>query len=232
MELTAAQRKLVETAIPVVHTIAARTHRRFPEVPFQDFVSLGNEAAVDAARTYNPAFGVPFELFAVKRISGAMVREGCAEHFGSLHILVKNALTADIEPPPADLTLDEALDDTPEKARARAVAWIRRETAGIFIGALTMLEKTSPSVEDAVAERQAYDRTQEVLNAAIAGLPKDERHLIQRHYREGATFDAIAAELGVVKRTVVRMHDRIKTTLGDKLRTAGITRAPELVDDG
>lgn len=229
-ELSAAQQKLVESALPAVQTIARRTHRRFPEVPIGDFVSLGHEAAVEAARTFNPSLGVPFERFAVARISGAMIRDATHEHFGGLHILIKKAVTADVDAPPSELSLDEALDDTAEKARERAVAWARRETAGMFLSALAATVEGTEDLEDRVQRIEAFERTEAALKSAIAKLPKDERRFIRRYYRDGATFDTIARELGVVKRTVTRMHDRIKTELGERLRQAGITAVPEAID--
>ncbi|MBL9028593.1 MAG: sigma-70 family RNA polymerase sigma factor [Myxococcales bacterium] len=229
-ELSAAQRKLVEAALPVVQAIARRTHRRFREVPIADFVSLGHEAAVEAARTFNPKLGVPFERFAVARISGAMIREGTSEHFGNLHVIVKKAISAEVEPPPSELSLDEALDDTTDKARARTVAWIRRETAGMFLSALAETDALQEGLEDRLTRAESHERTEAALKNAIKRLAKEDRLLVRRHYRDGATFDTIAAELGVSRRTVVRMHDRIKTELGDRLRRAGVTSASDAAD--
>ncbi len=230
MKLGPNEQKLVEQALPMVAALARRTHRRFPEVPVDDFVSLGHEAAVEAARTFDASRGVPFELFAVKRISGSMVRDATKEHFGRIHVIVRNALSENAEPPPADLPLDQALEDSPEKARARAVSWIRREAAAAFVATMEVSSVEVQGGEDDVTVREAYRRGQEALAEALRGLADSERHFIERHYRQGATFDEIAVELGVVKRTVTRMHDRIKIHLAERLRAAGVTRAPAVVE--
>ena len=225
--LTREQQALVAEAIPMVRALAHRLRRRFPEVPLADFVSMGHEAAVRAACMFDPSRGVPFAGFAYKRVAGAMLRDATEESFGSLHVAVRRAFAADPDAarPPAELTLDEALEDTPDRARARAVAWARRQAAGALLASLTELGSNS-TVEDRLGARQAYARAVAALAEAEAELDPEHRRFVQRYYRESASYEAIAAELGVVVRTVTRIHDRVKERLARALLRRGVAEPP------
>jgi len=225
--LTREQQALVAEAIPMVRALAHRLRRRFPEVPLGDFVSMGHEAAVRAASTFDPSRGVPFAGFAYKRVAGAMLRDATEESFGSLHMAVRRAFAADPDAarPPAEITLDEALEDTPDRARARAVAWARRQAAGALLASLAELGSSS-TVEDRLGAKQAYARAVAALAEAEAELDPEHRRFVQRYYREGASYETIAAELGVVVRTVTRIHDRVKDRLARALLRRGVAEPP------
>jgi RNA polymerase sigma factor (sigma-70 family) len=227
MSLTPQQRKLVESAMPMVEVIARRMHRRFPEIPVDDFVSAGNAALVEAARGHDPS-GAPFEAYALKRIRGAMLR-ATSETFGSLHINLQKALSRGdgLDPPPADLDLEAALEDTPGKARDRAAAWMRRQFAGMFISALS---PQSGGGEEELVARESYKECHAALERGLAELTSDESYFIDRYYRQNATLEQIATELNCVKRTVQRMHDGIRERLHKRLRKGGVTEEPHVVD--
>lgn len=225
--LTRSQQRLVEEALPLVETLARRIGRRFPEVPAADFRSVGSEALVIAAREFDATRGASFESFAYLKVRGAMLRVATGEAFGSLHVLLRRKLAAadpDWQPPP-ELSLEEALDDTPEKAKARAVAWVQRQAAGMFVSALrAVVDAETPGPDDdRAAERE---RARAGLARALSGLDENERYFVDRHYTDGATFDQIAGELGVVKRTVTRLHDRVKDKLLWALKASGVEGPP------
>jgi len=227
MRLSEHERRLVEQARPTVEQLARQAKQRFAEIPFDDFISTGNEAAVEVAHLYDASYGVPFDVFAFKRIRGAMLRKTPREVFGGLHIMIKGALSVDLEPAPSELSMDEALEDSPEQARSRALAWAKRQAATMLIGALEAA--TLPTDDrDAVVEKENRDRSAAALSRARLGLTQEEQYFLDRFYRDGAKFDAIASELGVVKRTVTRMHERIKAKLCDLLRAEGVTGPPPM----
>jgi RNA polymerase sigma factor (sigma-70 family) len=227
MKLTPEQRALSLQALPTVDALARRVRRRFPEIAFEDLVSVGREAAVESARSYDPRHEVPFQLFALKHIKGAMLRKATREEFGAAHIVIKRAISAEAEPPPSELSLDDALEDTPEKARARALSWVRRQAAGALLASLSSgLEGHAPNPEELLIQRDAYERGQSHLARALDSLTSDEKHFIDRHYRQGATFEEVATELGVVKRTIIRMHHKVRAKLAEHLRAGGVDAAP------
>lgn len=211
----------------MVEQLARQAKRRFPEIPFDDFISTGSEAAVEVAHLFDASFGVPFDVFAFKRIRGAMLRKTPREVFGGLHIMIRGALSVDLEPPPSDLSIDEALEDSPERARVRALAWAKRQAAGMLVGALEAATAASDD-RDAIVDKGLRDQSAAALSRARLGLTEEEQYFLDRFYRDGAKFDVIASELGVVKRTVTRMHDRIKEKLGNLLRAEGVTGPPPI----
>jgi RNA polymerase sigma factor for flagellar operon FliA len=214
--LTDRERKLAERAVPLVQKLARSVGRRVRGASVDDLVSVGSVAGVEAARTFDDSRGVPFEGFAYKRIRGAMLREGLKEATGSMHYAITRALRAD-DPdflPPSELSLDQALEDTPEKARTRCVAWLKRQAAEQVIGSLMASPEKATTASEELHKEQLSLR----LLTAIAELDEQERYFVRRFYADDATLETIAGELGVVIRTVTRIHDRVKTKLGKRLR--------------
>ena len=222
------EQELVASIMPMTEHVARRVRRRFPEVPFADLVSIGQEAAVDAVLQFDPSRGVPFEGFAFKHIQGSMIRTGTTELSGHLHIAIRRAFLADESSPPAELDLDEALADTPEAARARALVWIRKQAAGMFVSGLFEAARTARGGEHEHVEREERERAQAALKLAVEALDADEKHFVERHYRDGAGFDEIAKELGVVRRTITRLHEKIKDKLAKRLRRSGVDSLPPI----
>jgi RNA polymerase sigma factor FliA len=214
--LTERERKLAERAVPLVQRLALSVGRRLRGPNLDDLVSVGSVAGVEAARTFDESRGVPFEGFAYKRIRGAMLREGLKEATGSMHYAITRALRDDAPDflPPSELSLDEALEDTPEKARARGVAWLKRQAAEQVIGSLMADPEKTRTASEELHKSELSLR----LLAAIAELDEQERFFVRRFYADDATLETIATELGVVVRTVTRVHDRVKTKLGKRLR--------------
>lgn len=228
MGLSAEERKLVEEALPTVHFLARRARKRFPEVRQEDFVSMGHEALVDAVSTFDKARGTPFRVFAFKRIYGSMVRDSTREEHGSLHILMRKAFLADdgnVSPPPP-LSLEESLEDTQEKAKERAVAWARKQAAGMIFAALKAQAAEAVDEERTIQSRFGRDHTTRVLRECVADLDDTERYFVKRFYDEEATLDEIAVELSCVKRTATRIHDRVKKKLETALRARGVDGVP------
>jgi len=225
--LTAAEQRLVEKALPIVDVLARRVARRYRS-DVDQFASVGSEAAIDAVRTFDPTLGTPFEVFAFKRVVGAMRRESVNELFGHLHVAIRKAFSADddMAQPPSELELDEALEDSPEKARERAVSWIRKQTAGMLVASIHAELNRTLGGEAAVIAREERRRASAMLELAIQDLNEEERYFVRRFYQEGATLELLAKERTVAVRTVSRLHDRIKAKLAKALRKRGVNAMP------
>ena len=222
MSLTDAERALVAETIPMIKMLATRMARRFTHVPLDDFISVGSAAAVFAARTFDPARGTDFNGFAYKRISGAMMRDAPTEVLGKLHMRIMRGLK-DYDPDaraPSDLTLDEALEDSPEAATARGVQWLRQQATESALGTLFAPEEHVPAAD--AAERMFREERLQALTTAVQELDEQERYFVRRYYADDADLDTIATELGVVKRTASRIHQRVKLQLEKKLRRADV----------
>jgi RNA polymerase sigma-70 factor (ECF subfamily) len=58
--------------------------------------------------------------------------------------------------------------------------------------------------------RKAFD---EAIHGAVAALEGEQRRILRRHFADGLTLDALAAELGVHRATIIRRLDAALTAL-------------------
>lgn len=71
--LTRPQQTLVVTTRPLVRKVAALLCLRFPRaMAWEEMVAIGELALSEAARSFDPARGVPFEAYAWVRVHGAI----------------------------------------------------------------------------------------------------------------------------------------------------------------
>jgi len=199
---------------------------RWPELGFDELVSVGNEALVGCARRFDASRGVPFEGFAFKRVRGEMLAAAVKEVRGVRRLfspLVRPV--ADQEPvPEAGPTMSQPSADGPEQARQRAVGWARREAVSMIAAALLGTPPAGAEQQLIAEQQRSFGNT--ALDQAIAELSDEQQQFVQLYYREEATLAQIAEHLGVSKRTAVRIHERIKTSLAQKLRKKGVTERP------
>jgi len=72
-DITPAHHELALSIMPEIRKIARYHSRNRPQVTQSDLVNEGYLGALDAAVRYNPAFGIRFDIFAGKRVSGSIV---------------------------------------------------------------------------------------------------------------------------------------------------------------
>ena len=223
-----------ERARGMIDILARRIKKRYPSIAFDDLVGAGSEAATLASRNYDAKLGIPFEMFALKRIRGAMLRLTHGETYDRVKVAVRMAVNERLGDydmsPPAHVPLEVALEDTPEKVRARAVDWLRQQSAALMATALLHQHEHSleADAEAAIAARDAYRHGHERLAALLAKLPEDEKLFFQRYYREEKTLDDVATELGCSARSARRLHASLKAKLASGLRRAGVTEEPPI----
>ena len=97
-------------------------------------------------------------------------------------------------------------------------ATIAGQDAGEYLDSLTDASQTSP-LKAVIAEEEQTQRTAQqrqlntVLAEAIAQLDTQSQKLLTLYYREGATQQAIAAQLSLKQYAISRTLSRIKKTL-------------------
>lgn len=216
------QRALVEAHVGLGRALAHAAVRRAPHLGHAELSAVAAEALVLAARRYDPARAVPFHTFAFPRVRGALIRAVRRERSA----WVERLLVAEHDARPLlDADGPAALGnlaDSREAARQRAVRWARETAASAALAALC----ASPEVLVATAEGRA--RALAALRAAVTVLDGEERRFVELYYERGATLDEAARELGFVKRTAQRLHDRVKTRLAFELGRHGVTEAPDV----
>ncbi len=73
-------------------------------------------------------------------------------------------------------------------------------------------ESTSPEVEAEFAEERNH------MRQAMASLPDREKLLVEMHYFEGVTFEAVSRMMGVSKQRISQMHQRAIRRLRETLK--------------
>jgi RNA polymerase sigma factor for flagellar operon FliA len=73
------------------------------------------------------------------------------------------------------------------------------------------------SPEDLLSSAEMFER----VRAAVAQLPAQERHMVERHYFDGERLDQAAAALGLSKSWGSRLHARAIELITQSLRGAG-----------
>jgi RNA polymerase sigma factor for flagellar operon FliA len=195
-------------------------------VTLDDLRSFGREGLLQAARTFDPARGVPFRRWANLRIKGAML-DG-ARQWGTLPRRVYRELQG-LE---AGDRMLEAYDEedaaspaaTAEVADDRLTTYLAGIATAIAVGTMMAAprENVDPdgrdvTPEDLLGEAQLMAR----VKAIVALLPVQERTLVERHYFGGQTLDEAAASLGLSKSWGSRLHARAIESIGEELRRTG-----------
>jgi RNA polymerase sigma factor for flagellar operon FliA len=203
--------------------IAARLHSRFRDlVSLEDLAGAGRLALTEAARSYAPALGTPFDVFAWSRVHGAMLRLVRVE--GRLAKLGREAAYR-----VADAACEEGDPWTDGEAEHRAHLAQLSDTlvAAMMIGALgeaTHAASAGPEAE--VSGRQLHARAIAALEQAVAALPEPDPQLIRMVYREDRTLHEASQALGLSYATGRRTHARALSRLSIKLRAAGVAGPP------
>jgi len=221
--LTAAQKARVEDALGMVENLALALRGEWPRVRYEDLFQAGSEALSRAAIRYDEEREVPFEGFAFKRVRGAMLKEAHGATF--LTRAVRAAVRADEhdEPEPAVATsVLEALDRTPEVARAELKEHLRARVASMAAAAAL----ATPDPEEAMIEAGQTRMALDALKDVVAELGDDEQTLLRMYYTELANLDAIVAALHISKRSVQRLHEQVKQVLKKRLIRRGVGEPP------
>ena len=113
---------------------------------------------------------------------------------------------------------------TAEAADDRLSAYLAGIATAIAVGTMTAAprENIDPqgkevTPEDLYGEAELMARVRSI----VAGLPDQERTLVERHYFGGQTLEEAAASLGLSKSWGSRLHARAIEAIGAELRRAG-----------
>jgi len=202
----------IHEGMPIVDMLAHQLRRQLGAIDVDDLKSAGREGLVNAARSFDPALGVPFRRWANLRVRGAMI-DAVRSH-GGMPRRVYQRLKA-IE---AGDRLSEGVAE--EEKPAASATEADQSLTGYLAGIATAMavgllsESAGPEVEDVrdaalTAEDQlAQHQLTTLVREAVEKQPDAEKHLLKRHYFDGLTFDEAAKELGLSKSWASRLHAR------------------------
>ena len=201
---------LVRDHLGLVGHLAREAAARLPRhLDADDLVGAGSLALVQAARTFDPALGVPFARFAGTRIRGAMIDHMRQRDWATRSVRSRarslaaaaEELTKALHRVPSDTELAAAAGMTEQEVREvlqgtdRATLLSLDPLAAGEEGLGAGIQDRAPGPEEALvaAERLGY------LRDAIAELPERARRVVTGYYLEDRQLTEIAEELGVTQ---------------------------------
>jgi RNA polymerase sigma factor for flagellar operon FliA len=209
-----------DAELDLVDIIARQTGPRVSAVAtIDDLRSFGREGLLRAARTFDPSRGVPFRRWANVRVRGAII-DGLRQ-WGTLPRQAYRELKA-LEA--GDALLEQYDEDdaarppqSAEDADSRLSSFLAGMATAIAVGSMGGTDAQDPTPEDLLGSAEMLAR----VRAAVAQLPEQERHMVERHYFEGERLDQAAAALGLSKSWGSRLHARAIELITKSLRVSG-----------
>jgi RNA polymerase sigma factor for flagellar operon FliA len=209
-----------DAELDLVDIVARQTGRRMSAVAtLDDLRSFGREGLLHAARTFDPSRGVPFRRWANVRVRGAII-DGLRQ-WGSLPRQAYRQLRA-LEA--GDALLEHYDEDdaarpaqSAEDADSRLSSFLAGMATAIAVGTMGGTDAQDPTPEDLLGSAEMLAR----VRAAVAKLPEQERHMVERHYFEGERLDQAAAALGLSKSWGSRLHARAIELITQSLQASG-----------
>jgi RNA polymerase sigma factor FliA len=212
--------------------------RRIPSHVYRnDLLSAGNFALVQAAQTFDPSRGVPFERYASRRIRGALLDELRSYDWASRNVRATERtiaeayirLAAQTGQAPDDealaaetgLSVEEIVANRGDVSRAAVHSADVIASAGTSVAETIMAADLGP--EESLLRREKML----LLVEAIRILPPRHRQVIEDHYFRDRPMIETAEDLGVSDSRISQMrseavkmlHDAIDQTLSHGLDT-------------
>ncbi|MGZ4673704.1 MAG: sigma-70 family RNA polymerase sigma factor [Ilumatobacteraceae bacterium] len=217
------ERELVEDHLWLVDRLASQAARRFPRyVERNELWSAGVLGLVEAARRYDPTYGVPFAAYASARVRGEMLEAVRSADLAprrlrrSLRELaeVVERLTQELERVPNLAEVAQAADIDV------AVVRDRLHTAANLVSTSLDDDNSSSQSDQALAtlhteptERLSQQELIGALREAVAELPEPLKSiLIRSHWNEERLVD-IAADMGISFQRVAQYRVEAVTAL-------------------
>ena len=186
-----------------------------PNAPVDELTSVANEELVRAARRYDPTHGARFATYASKGVVGRLTDRLTAE---ARFQQWRNAIAFH------SLALQPSLDsarDTPDQATERLHRRLGAAFAARAVAALAAVDPLSP--EQSVSLTQQWHRAIAALKRGRAQLPRDQAVVIQRHFYEGVSVEAVASEIGCSRSAAYRLRKEALDRLCRFLIAEGVT---------
>jgi RNA polymerase sigma factor for flagellar operon FliA len=209
-----------QAELDLVDIVARQTARRLSAVvTVDDLRSFGREGLLHAARSFDPSRGVPFRRWANVRVRGAMI-DGVRQ-WGTLPRQAYRELKA-LEA--GDALIEQYDEDdaarpaqSAEDADSRLSSFLAGMATAIAVGSMGGADTPEATPEELLGDAEMLER----VRMAVAKLPDQERHMVERHYFEGERLDQAAAALGLSKSWGSRLHARAIELITQALQTSG-----------
>ena len=183
----------------------AFSHRFSAELEFGDYLQFALVGLLEAVDRFDPNRGVPFEAFASRRISGAVLT-------GVQTLSEKQAQISARSQARKDRARSLA-DDAPPEAAASSDPLQRLADIAVGIALGIMLEGVAVYVNGVPSDSAGtpYDRLEmsqlrAQLRRQVDQLPEAERRVLHHHYYQQLPFEEIARNAGLTKGRISQIH--------------------------
>jgi RNA polymerase sigma factor FliA len=203
----------LRAGLPLVKAICNQIRAQYGlSMRIEDMMSYGREGLLAAARSFDPARGVPFKRWANLRVRGAVI-DGVRASSQVPRSMYARCRAPAIEAlsPSGSAEDDTDRQDTAVSADRRLGEYLAAVATAVSLGFAGGGEDRHgeptdrcPTAEESLLRYELY----EAIRAAVTELPEVERTLVERHYFEGVTFEDAATELGLSKSWASRLHAR------------------------
>jgi RNA polymerase sigma factor for flagellar operon FliA len=213
----AARERLFTVYLPFARALAGRQFksRRGGDVEYDDLLQLACAGLLEAIDRFDPALGVPFKGFAVRRINGSMIDGIAKMNEMREQISARNRAHR-------DRLRSLASDEDGPVPGSRAMEALVDMAVGLALG--FMLEGTAlyhkesdPGVAATAYDSLAWKDLVERAVAEVARLPERDRRIVELHYLEEVSFDQVAALYGLTKGRISQIHKAAMLLLRKRL---------------
>lgn len=196
---------LVREHLAIVGYLVNEIARKAPHVSRDELASAGSLGLVLAAKSFDPAQGVPFGAFARRRILGAIADEMRSADWATRTarrriretLTVQESLQSTLGRAPSVDEIAESLG-VDRKTASEALTGANHSVASIDDSISDVVAADAVSPEEAVLETE---RTRYVT-AAVRSLPERMRHIVEQVYFHDKTVGELAVELGLTHSAV------------------------------
>ncbi|WP_432978664.1 sigma-70 family RNA polymerase sigma factor [Dactylosporangium sp. CA-233914] len=222
----AEREELVRAHLPLVGHLVREMLGRLPaHVSREDLVSAGMAALAAAARSFDPARGIPFGSFATTRIRGALLDDLRGLDWASRSVrtrarraeTTRQELTARLGRTPTQQELAEALgvavaelESIDEDVQRAVVLSLQGFTAGT---AEDLVPERAAGPEELILHRERIG----YLHHAVNALPERLRKVVTAYFFQERPMSDIAAELGVTESRISQLRTEALVLLRDGL---------------
>jgi len=203
----AARERLVGHYTQFARILAAHafSNRFSPELEFDDYLQFAMLGLLEAVDRFDPARGVPFEAYASRRISGAILS-------GVETLSEKQAQITARSQARKDRARSLAADGAPDAgAPADPLQRLADIAVGLALGVMLEGATVYVSGDPTDSARTPYDRVELAelrarLRRLVDQLPEQERRVLHHHYYQQVPFEEIARAAGLSKGRISQIH--------------------------
>jgi RNA polymerase sigma factor for flagellar operon FliA len=220
---------LVQQYLPLVqHAVSSISPRVPRHVAWEDLISAGMLGLAEAARSFDPTRGVPFDGYATQRIRGALLDELRSLDWASRSVRTKarlmeersNALAAQLGRTPTPVEVAEHLGvDHAEVQRivedVHRATLVHYDAVGLGSDPEDILPAGGSTPDETLMARERLG----YLRSAVSALPERLRIVVEGYFFHERLMQDIADELGVTESRVSQMRSEALALLRDGMNS-------------